>query len=84
MDISNANVWNAGWYSRMVEIRHCLYCGLVQRLPENLKWCPRCDMPGLRYFYDIRFLVKNIELYGLRNLDIVDEDIRKTVIEAFS
>lgn len=66
-----------------IEIKFCKECGLVKRLPYKYFNCPECDMPHMRMFHNIGHLVKNIDMYGLQNKRIVDEDIWDEVFKAF-
>lgn len=73
-------------YSEMNEvvIKTCLECGYTQRLPYKYFECPKCGVMSLGFFTSINHLIKYIDLYGLGKINIIDDDIRKAVIEAFS
>lgn len=69
--------------AREVVIKTCLRCGHTQRLPYENFDCPSCHLNLLAFFKDIDHLIYNINLYGLKNKRIIDDDVREKVIKAF-
>jgi hypothetical protein len=65
------------------EIKYCKDCGHVQRLPYKYFVCPACDMPGMLFFTSLTHIVGYIDMYGLKNMNIIDDDIREAIIQAF-